>query len=47
VYALPRGARKDFWGANFSDNTKNNIANGARGTKMIFPSGWGVGFNIN
>jgi len=32
---------------NFSDNTKNNTSNGARGTKMIFPSRWGAGFKMN
>jgi len=35
------------WGVNFSDVTKNNTSNGARGAKMIFPSRGGVGFKIN
>jgi len=35
------------WGANFSDNIKNNTSNGARGAKMIFPSGRGAGFKMN
>jgi len=34
-------------GANFSDNTKNNTSNGARGAKMIFPSRPAAGFKMN
>jgi len=29
------------------DNTKNNTSNGARGEKMVFPSGRGAGFKMN
>ena len=43
------------WGASFScqtipisdSNTKNITSNGARGAKMIFPSGRGAGFKMN
>jgi len=35
------------WDANFSVDTKNNTSNGARGAKMIFPSGRGAGFKMN
>jgi len=46
------GTRRDFLGfallrANVSDNTKNNTSNGARGAKMIFPSGRSAGFKMN
>jgi len=34
-------------GANFSDNTKNNTSNVARGARMIFPSGRGASFKMN
>jgi len=41
----PQGMRGGTsWGANFSDNTKNNTSNGA---KMIFPSGRDAGFKMN
>ena len=47
----PEGAKRDFWGANFSAKlfffTKNNTSNGARGAKMISPSGRGAGFKMN
>jgi len=36
-----------LWGANFSDNTKNNTWNDARGAKIIFLSGRGAGFKMN
>ena len=43
------------WGASFSSltidisdsNTKNITSSGARGAKMIFPSGRGAGFKLN
>ena len=43
------------WSANFSsltidisdDNAKNITSNGARGAKIIFPSGGGAGFKMN
>ena len=52
----PEGVREGTsWGASFSsltidisdDNTKNITSNGARGAKMIFPSGRGAGFKMN
>ena len=47
VLAPPEGVRRDFLGCKLLFSTNNNTSNGARGAKMIFPSGWGAGFKMN
>ena len=51
VLAPPKGARRNFLGANFSAkllfSTNNNTSNGTRGAKMIFSFGRGAGFKMN